>query len=71
MYGFNTISKPLSQDISVFLDDLDVHHSARAYEDKRENCRDIYRVRTYRDAKKLGAKIEPRHPKKEAYSSKE
>ena len=42
--SFATVSPGLKNDISHFLNEMDISHSARLYREKRENRKDIYHI---------------------------
>ncbi len=66
-YKIGTISKNMMSQTSKILDELDIQNTLSREPDKRENCRDMYRLTIYGDnAEKLEAKIDPRHPKKQS-----
>ena len=65
-YKMGSISGKLMNQISYILTDLGIDNSLTRSPDKRQNCRDMYRVKIYGDdAESFGRDITPRHPKKD------
>ena len=65
-YRYGTISKDLAKDFCEILKHLHIEYSCRKSIDKRENCRDMFRVHIYGDeAERMNKIIGPRHPKKQ------
>jgi len=65
-YRYGSVSKKLAENFCSILEYFEVESSLRRSVDKRENCRDMFRVKIYGDdARKFQSKVQPRHPKKQ------
>jgi len=66
IYRYGSISESLVKNFCEILDSLEIENSVHRSKDKRENCRDMFRVKIYSDnADKFSEVISPRHSKKQ------